>query len=146
LLHNQTQDKHPFEDVWKADGNSTELNSTTGLMPSIDAFVTEADEAAGIETVHPILSCMIRKDATHTGTDFKDRGEKSKATTIEAHHAHAFLMGGGRCRSPSMLLRTITQSVHRHKRLPHSAASYETLQTFVQPLAPVARNTANMTI
>jgi hypothetical protein len=34
---------HPFECVWKAEGNSTELNSTEGPMPSNDAFVTEAD-------------------------------------------------------------------------------------------------------
>jgi hypothetical protein len=43
-------------------------------MPSNDVFVTEVDQAADIETVHPIMNCMIRQDVTQAGTEHKNLG------------------------------------------------------------------------
>jgi hypothetical protein len=110
-LHNQTQDKHPFKDVWKAEGNSTELNSTTGLMSSIRCLVTEVDKAAGIETVQPVLNYMIRQDATQAGTDFKDLGEeKSRLQQMKLTKCMLSKWEATDCRSPSI---TYTMITHR---------------------------------
>jgi hypothetical protein len=101
------------------------LNSTTGPMPSIDAFVTEVDKSADSETVHPILNYTIRKDATRADTEIKDLGEtKSRSQQLKLTTHMLSSWEAEECRRSSIIHRTIT---HRlcivTEKLPHAAAS-----------------------